>query len=81
MYLNLKKKGTEVSYKYVFDAKYRIEKEPENSFYPDPNNNPGPKVDDINTMHRYRDSIVYENKVSKFTFVENNVWCICLVPL
>ena len=37
--LELEKKGTEVSYKYVFDAKYRIEKEPENSFYPDPNNN------------------------------------------
>ena len=66
--LELEKKGTEVSYKYVFDAKYRIEKEPESPFYPDPNNNPEPKVDDINTMHRYRDSIVYENKVSKFTF-------------
>lgn len=78
--LELEKKETEVSYKYVFDAKYRIEKEPENSFYPDPNNNPGPKVDDINTMHRYRDSIVYENKVSKFTFEKTMFGAYVLFP-
>ena len=78
--LELEKKGTEVSYKYVFDAKYRIEKEPENAFYPDPNNNPGPKVDDINTMHRYRDSIVYENKVSKFTFEKTMFGAYILFP-
>lgn len=78
--LELEKKGTEVSYKYVFDAKYRIEKEPENSFYPDSNNNPGPKVDDINTMHRYRDSIVYENKVSKFTFEKTMFGAYVLFP-
>lgn len=78
--LELEKKGTEVSYKYVFDAKYRIEKEPESSFYPDPNNNPGPKVDDINTMHRYRDSIVYENKLSKFTFEKTMFGAYILFP-
>lgn len=78
--LELEKKGTEVSYKYVFDAKYRIEKEPESSFYPDPNNNPGPKVDDINTMHRYRDSIVYENKVSKFSFEKTMFGAYILFP-
>lgn len=78
--LELEKKGTEVSYKYVFDAKYRIEKEPENSFYPDSNNNLGPKVDDINTMHRYRDSIVYENKVSKFTFEKTMFGAYVLFP-
>lgn len=78
--LELEKKGTEVSYKYVFDAKYRIEKEPESSFYPDSNNNPGPKVDDINTMHRYRDSIVYENKVSKFTFEKTMFGAYVLFP-
>lgn len=78
--LELEKKGTEVSYKYVFDAKYRIEKEPESPFYPDPNNNPGPKVDDINTMHRYRDSIVYENKVSKFTFEKTMFGAYILFP-
>lgn len=39
--LELKKQGTKVEYKYVFDAKYRIENNPSNAFYPD--NNPGPK--------------------------------------
>lgn len=78
--LELEKKGTKVSYKYVFDAKYRIEKEPESPFYPDPNNNPGPKVDDINTMHRYRDSIVYENEQSKFTFEKTMFGAYILFP-
>lgn len=48
--------GMEVEgYQYVFDAKYRVEMNPD-EYYPD--NNPGPKVTDINTMHRYRDAIV-----------------------
>ncbi|MFT8341802.1 MAG: restriction endonuclease-like protein [Clostridium beijerinckii] len=42
---------------YIFDAKYRISI--------DANGKPGPVEDDINVMHRYRDSIVSEldNKV------------------
>lgn len=76
--LELEKLGTEVAYKYVFDAKYRIENNPSNAFYPD--NNPGPKVDDINTMHRYRDSIVYENKLSKFTFEKTMFGAYILFP-
>jgi len=76
--LELEKKGTEVSYKYVFDAKYRIELDPSSTFYPD--ENPGPKVDDINTMHRYRDSIVYENKKSKFTFEKTMFGAYILFP-
>lgn len=76
--LELEKNGTEVSYKYVFDAKYRIEMDPSSSFYPD--ENPGPKVDDINTMHRYRDSIVYENKKSKFTFEKTMFGAYILFP-
>lgn len=76
--LELEKLGTEVSYKYVFDAKYRIENNPSNAFYPD--ENPGPKVDDINTMHRYRDSIVYENKLSKFTFEKTMFGAYILFP-
>lgn len=77
--LELEKKGTEVSYKYVFDAKYRIEAEPESSFYPD--TKPGPKVDDINTMHRYRDSIVYENPHSRFSFEKTMFGAYILFPL
>lgn len=77
--LELEKKGTEVSYKYVFDAKYRIETNPESHFYPD--TKPGPKVDDINTMHRYRDSIVYENPQSRFTFEKTMFGAYVLFPL
>ncbi len=76
--LELEKKGTEVSYKYVFDAKYRIESNPDSNFYPD--SNPGPKVDDINTMHRYRDSIVYENPQSKFMFEKTMFGAYILFP-
>ena len=40
-------------YRYIFDAKYRIGFSEEGMV--------GPKEEDINTMHRYRDAIVYEN--------------------
>lgn len=76
--LELEKIGTDVAYKYVFDAKYRIESNPDGVFYPD--SNPGPKVDDINTMHRYRDSIVYENPKSKFTFEKTMFGAYILFP-
>ena len=76
--LELEKKGSKVSYKYVFDAKYRIEQNPDNNYYPD--KNPGPKVDDINTMHRYRDSIVYENKESRFMFEKTMFGAYILFP-
>ena len=77
--LTLEKKGTDVPYMYVFDAKYRIENNPTDSFYPD--NKPGPKVDDINTMHRYRDSIVYENtESSRFMFEKKMFGAYVLFP-
>lgn len=76
--LELEKKGSKTVYKYVFDAKYRIENNPDGVFYPDIN--PGPKVDDINTMHRYRDSIVYENPDSKFTFEKTMFGAYILFP-
>ena len=76
--LELEKKGAGNRYKYVFDAKYRIEMNPDGSFYPD--TKPGPKVDDINTMHRYRDSIVYENKESRFTFEKTMFGAYILFP-
>ena len=76
--LELEKKGSKTAYKYVFDAKYRIESNPDGSFYPD--TKPGPKVDDINTMHRYRDSIVYENPDSRFTFEKTMFGAYILFP-
>lgn len=44
-------------FQYVFDAKYKVETNPD-EHYPDKEKKPGPKVTDINTMHRYRDAIV-----------------------
>jgi len=76
--LELQKNGSKNNYKYVFDAKYRIENHPEGSFYPD--TKPGPKTDDINTMHRYRDSIVYENPNSRFTFEKTMFGAYILFP-
>ena len=77
--LTLEKVGSDVPYMYVFDAKYRIENNPQDAFYPD--NKPGPKVSDINTMHRYRDSIVYENKTpSRFMFEKKMFGAYVLFP-
>ena len=77
--LSLEKNGSDNQYKYVFDAKYRIETNL-NEYYPD--NKPGPKLDDINTMHRYRDSIVYENtdKNSRFMFEKTMFGAYVLFP-
>ena len=76
--LELEKKGSSTSYKYVFDAKYRIEMNPDGLYYPD--TKPGPKVDDINTMHRYRDSMVYANPSSRFTFEKTMFGAYILFP-
>lgn len=76
----LEKSGSEVPYKYVFDAKYKIETNLPNDFYPD--TKPGPKVDDINTMHRYRDSILYDDKSmpKRFRFEKSMFGAYVLFP-
>ena len=48
--LSISKNGKSHEYQYIFDAKYRLDLETDST--------PGPMQDDINTMHRYRDSIV-----------------------
>lgn len=60
--LSLQKKGARVNYKYVFDAKYKINPASEGSIYQAMYQTPGPQEEDINTMHRYRDAIVYQNE-------------------
>ena len=76
--LTLEKVGAEREYKYVFDAKYRIEARPD-SYYPD--SNVGPKLDDINTMHRYRDAIVYDSgSASRFVFKKEMFGAYVLFP-
>ncbi|PKM81989.1 MAG: hypothetical protein CVU89_06520 [Firmicutes bacterium HGW-Firmicutes-14] len=63
--LSLRKEGSDISYKYVFDAKYRINPALDEN-YKRHHKKPGPEEDDINTMHRYRDAIIYEDKAGGF---------------
>lgn len=60
--LSLRKKESKVDSHYVFDAKYRINPAYVGTSYRERYEHPGPEEDDINTMHRYRDAIVYENQ-------------------
>lgn len=53
--LKLNKSGSSADYQYIFDAKYRISVEDE---YIKAFGQAGPPEDTINTMHRYRDSII-----------------------
>lgn len=63
--LSLSKEGSKVSYKYVFDAKYRVNPAVDGIYFKK-HKKPGPEEDDINTMHRYRDAIVYGSKDDGF---------------
>jgi uncharacterized protein len=60
--LSIEKKGESYSFNYIFDAKYRIDFAASGSYYERNYTSPGPMEEDINTMHRYRDSIVSEKK-------------------
>lgn len=65
--LRLEKKGAQTDYEYVFDAKYRVNPAMKGTdYYSNVSTTPGPQVDDINTMHRYRDAIVYQNNASPY---------------
>ncbi|MDV4151762.1 DUF2357 domain-containing protein [Clostridium sp. AL.422] len=58
--LSINKDNCEKSYEFIFDAKYKIDTTDE---YIGKYGEVGPKEEDINTMHRYRDSILYRNKI------------------
>lgn len=61
--LTLEKNASDIQYQYVFDAKYRINPAEEGTYYyQNFGKVPGPQEDDINTMHRYRDAIVFNNQ-------------------
>ena len=65
--LRLEKKDANTAYEYVFDAKYRINPAlPGTDYYNAVSHLPGPEISDINTMHRYRDAIVYQNGASPY---------------
>jgi len=77
--LTLEKTGSDVPYKYIFDAKYRIDPAKPNTAYPD--SKPGPRTEDINTMHRYRDAIVFENDTSyRYMFEKSMFGAYVLFP-
>lgn len=59
--LTIEKKGEKHTFSYIFDAKYRVDFAADGTYYGNRYKTPGPMEDDINTMHRYRDSIVAEN--------------------
>ena len=60
--LKLEKRGGRVEYSYIFDAKYKINPAIKDQYYYQViDHHPGPQIDDINTMHRYRDAIVLQN--------------------
>ncbi len=54
--LSINKENYKKAYEFIFDAKYKIDRSED---YIKTYNGIGPKEEDINTMHRYRDSIVY----------------------
>lgn len=59
--LTISKKGKNYLFNYVFDAKYRVDYAQDDSYYKSRYQSPGPLEEDINTMHRYRDSLVVMN--------------------
>jgi hypothetical protein len=60
--LSMHKEGSVKSYEFIFDAKYKIDTSLE---YVQSYGSVGPKEEDINTMHRYRDAIIYDYNKDK----------------
>lgn len=60
--LRIDKIGEKATYNYIFDAKYKLDRAVKGSSYEKHNKTPGPKEEDINTMHKYRDAIVRKNE-------------------
>jgi predicted component of viral defense system (DUF524 family) len=61
---SLEKHGTDTLYHFVFDAKYRLNPALPDDSYQKMYQTPGPEIDTINAMHRYRDAIVARNRES-----------------
>jgi PD-(D/E)XK nuclease superfamily len=55
---------------YIFDAKYRIQFDPE---YVKAYGGPGPTTEDVNTMHRYRDAIAIPHPMKPTLFKQGIV--------
>ncbi len=57
--LSMYKDGSSKAYEFIFDAKYKVD---DTEIYKKIHGTTGPKEEDINTMHRYRDAIVFNSK-------------------
>ncbi|MEN8075348.1 restriction endonuclease-like protein [Clostridioides difficile] len=57
--LSINKERITKGYQFVFDAKYKVDY---SAAYANRYGGVGPREEDINTMHRYRDAIVYKAK-------------------
>ena len=78
--LKIEKKGNFI-YQYIFDAKYKID--PGTDSNDEKRQTPGPKEEDINTMHRYRDAIVFntaKDKEESFNFERSMFGAYVLFP-
>lgn len=62
--LSMQKDSSIKSYEFIFDAKYKIDTSSE---YIKKYGTIGPKEEDINTMHRYRDAIIYDYKKDRLS--------------
>ncbi|MFB9274157.1 DUF2357 domain-containing protein [Cohnella cellulosilytica] len=78
--LTLKKQDSRLEYKYIFDAKYKINPAYEGTPYKRDYSTPGPQEEDINTMHRYRDAIVYESNGDRQQFERTMFGAYVLFP-
>lgn len=64
--LSLNKDNSSIQYKFVFDAKYKLNPAVPGDRYYNKYGIPGPEEEDINTMHRYRDAIVQAHTPSEY---------------
>ncbi len=70
--LEIFKRGTNAGFRYIFDAKYRLQDDPD---YLTTHHAPGPPPDAIYRMHAYRDQIVAEQSTeSRSPTPESTVW-------
>lgn len=67
--LSLKRQSIDKSYQYVIDAKYKMDYRSEEIIKEGIKQTvmiEAPREEDINTMHRYRDAIVYKNSLDEY---------------
>lgn len=75
--LKLDKQGSSRAYEFIFDAKYKIDT---TDAYIERYGSAGPKEEDINTMHRYRDAILYSKKSSEIEIKHSIFGAFVLFP-